>query len=83
MAYGTLRFIAAFTRALQYSLSWTESTQFLVLTYFFNVHYDIVVPVDLIKTLMDLTYHDHVLLPYSNWLQSLVFRCGSKGNGKP
>ena len=31
MAYGTRRFNAAFTRALQYSLSWTESTRFLVL----------------------------------------------------
>ena len=31
MAYGTRRFIAAFTRALQQSLSSAESTQFLVL----------------------------------------------------
>ena len=31
MAYGTRRFYAAFTRTLQQSLSWAESTQFLVL----------------------------------------------------
>ena len=31
MAYGTWRFNAACTRALQLSLSWAESTQFLVL----------------------------------------------------
>jgi hypothetical protein len=31
MAYGTRRFNAAFTRALQESLSLAESTQFLVL----------------------------------------------------
>ena len=31
MAYGTRRFNAAFTRALQYSLSWAKSTQFFLL----------------------------------------------------
>ena len=31
MAYGTLRFNATSTRVLQKSLSWTESTEFLVL----------------------------------------------------
>ena len=31
IAYGTRRFNAEFTRALQYPLSWAESTQFLVL----------------------------------------------------
>ena len=30
MAYGTRRFNAAFDKALQKSLSWAESTQFLV-----------------------------------------------------
>ena len=31
MAYETLRFSAAFTMAMQYFLSWAESTQLLVL----------------------------------------------------